>query len=176
MSGIKIRPAVAGEEKKIGDIYEGAKKFQRQTGNMHQWTGAYPGEESAREDIANGKLYVIEQDGEIHGVFFFDCGIEPTYLKICDGQWPCDLPYGFIHRIAGDGAVHGIVRLATEWALERCDRVRIDTHRDNSVMQKALASAGYKYCGIIHLSSGDERLAFQIDAQEKDVGTLTKKL
>ncbi len=161
MSKIRIRAAAAGEEKRIGEIYEDAKKFQRRTGNMHQWTGAYPGEESAREDIDNGKLYVIEQDGEIHGVFFFDCGIEPTYLKIYDGAWPSDEPYGFIHRIAGDGAVRGVVRLATEWALTRCSRVRIDTHRDNVVMQRALASAGYQYCGIIYLQSGDERLAFQ---------------
>ena len=161
MSEVKIRPAVAGEEKRIGEIYAGAKRYQRQTGNMHQWTGAYPGEESAREDIAVGKLYVIEQSGEIHGVFFFDTGIEPTYLKIYEGEGPSDEPYGFIHRIASDGTVRGIVRLATEWALERCDRVRIDTHRDNSPMQKALAAAGYKYCGIIHLLSGDERLAFQ---------------
>ena len=161
MSEIKIRPAVAGEEKRIGEIYDGAKRYQRQTGNMHQWTGAYPGEESARDDIADGKLFVVEQGGEIHGVFFFDTGIEPTYLKIYDGAWPSDEPYGFIHRIASDGVVRGIVRLATEWALKRCDRVRIDTHRDNLPMQKALAATGYRYCGIIHLLSGDERLAFQ---------------
>ena len=163
MSEIIIRPAVAGEEKRIGEIYDGAKRYQRETGNMHQWTGAYPGIESAQEDIAAGKLYVIEQDGEVHGVFFFDTGIEPTYLEIYDGAWPSDRPYGFIHRIASDGAVRGIVRLATEWASERCDCIRIDTHRDNVPMQKALASAGYKYCGIIHLKSGDERLAFQFD-------------
>ncbi len=161
MSEIKIRSADEADIERISDIYEGAKRFQRETGNLHQWTGAYPGEASAREDIAAGKLYVIEQSGEVHGVFFFDTGTEPTYLKIYDGSWLGEIPYGFIHRIAGDGKVRGIVHLATEWALKRCSSVRIDTHRDNAVMQKALLNSGYKYCGIIHLRSGDERLAFQ---------------
>ena len=163
MSEIKIRAAVFSDVERIADIYEGAKRFQRQTGNMHQWTGAYPGRGSAEEDIAAGKLYVVEQDSEVHGVFFFDTGIEPTYLEIFDGAWQSDRPYGFIHRIAGDGVVRGIVRLATEWASKRCDCIRIDTHRDNAPMRKALVSAGYKYCGIIHLKSGDERLAFERD-------------
>ncbi len=163
MSVVKIRSAREADTDRIAEIYEGAKRFQRETGNPRQWTGAYPGRCSAEEDIPAGKLYVIEDGGGIHGVFFFDIGNEPTYNRIFDGCWCSDRPYGFIHRIAGDGQIKGIVGLATDFALERCESVRIDTHRDNTVMQRALAKAGYVYCGIIYLKNGDERLAYQKD-------------
>ena len=39
--------------------------------------------------------------------------------------------------------------------------VRIDTHEDNIPMQRALLRAGFERCGIIHIATGDERVAFQ---------------
>lgn len=35
------------------------------------------------------------------------------------------------------------------------------THRDNKPMQHVVEQNGFKYCGIIHLENGDERLAYQ---------------
>ena len=37
----------------------------------------------------------------------------------------------------------------------------IDTHKDNAIMQHNIVKHGFSYCGIIHLASGDERLAYQ---------------
>ena len=39
--------------------------------------------------------------------------------------------------------------------------IRIDTHRDNKIMQHNLLKHGFTYCGIIYLLSGDERLVYQ---------------
>jgi RimJ/RimL family protein N-acetyltransferase len=39
--------------------------------------------------------------------------------------------------------------------------IRIDTHRDNQIMQHVILKQGFTYCGIIYLLSGDERLAYQ---------------
>ncbi len=39
--------------------------------------------------------------------------------------------------------------------------IRIDTHRDNKIMQNALHKKGFSYCGIIHCWNGSERLAYQ---------------
>lgn len=39
--------------------------------------------------------------------------------------------------------------------------IRIDTHRDNRIMQHNILKYGFSYCGIIYLLSGDERLAYQ---------------
>ena len=48
-----------------------------------------------------------------------------------------------------------------EAAAARTRNIRIDTHRDNRIMQHVLEKFGFTYCGIIYLLSGDERLAFQ---------------
>lgn len=39
--------------------------------------------------------------------------------------------------------------------------IRIDTHKDNRIMQHNISKHGFAYCGIIYLASGDERLAYQ---------------
>ncbi len=39
--------------------------------------------------------------------------------------------------------------------------IRIDTHKDNLIMQHNIAKHDFTYCGIIYLPSGDERLAYQ---------------
>ena len=41
-------------------------------------------------------------------------------------------------------------RMQEIFALAQYDSIRIDTHRDNSVMRNALLREGYRYCGIIH--------------------------
>ncbi|MBR1526072.1 MAG: hypothetical protein IJ640_05360 [Prevotella sp.] len=41
------------------------------------------------------------------------------------------------------------------------DNIRIDTHRDNRIMQHLMQKEGFTYCGIIYLDNGDERLAYQ---------------
>ena len=40
--------------------------------------------------------------------------------------------------------------------------IRIDTHRNNRIMQHCIDRYGFTCCGIICLESGDERLAYQL--------------
>lgn len=54
-----------------------------------------------------------------------------------------------------------IFAVAMRYALEYYSSIRIDTHRDNRVMQHIIERYGFKYCGIIHCWNGDERLAYQ---------------
>ena len=86
---------------------------------------------------------------------------EPTYEKIYDGAWLNDEPYYVIHRLASWPDVHGIWDCVLEWAFERTRTLRVDTHRDNHIMQHNILKHGFTYCGIIYLLSGDERLAYQ---------------
>lgn len=95
-------------------------------------------------------------------------GIDPTYNTIYEGQWLNDAPYATIHRIASNGEVKGIFRLALQFALNRYDNIRIDTHHDNIVMRNAIMQNGFSYCGIIHCWNGDERMAYQY-VKEPDV-------
>lgn len=143
-------------------IFAHARETMRQDGNMHQWVGGYPSEESIRQDIARGVSYVIEQDGVLTGTFAFIPGIEPTYGYIEGGSWLDDtLPYATVHRIAARHGSHGTAALCFEWCSARVPNLRIDTHRDNRIMQHCIARAGFTYCGIIYLANGDERLAYQ---------------
>lgn len=42
--------------------------------------------------------------------------------------------------------------------------LRADTHRNNRTMRHLLEKSGFRYCGIIHVADGSERLAYQLEA------------
>ena len=88
-------------------------------------------------------------------------GDDPTYAYIEDGRWPNSKPYGTIHRIGTDGAIHGAVQMARDYALQFTDEVRADTHADNKPMQHTLTKNGFVRCGIIYLEDGAPRIAYQ---------------
>ena len=145
----------------IGEIYKHAKDFMRSQGNASQWNGDYPNAISATEDMNNGIGYVCEHEGEVVAVFAYDEAEEPTYKKIYDGKWLDNEKYAYIHRIAVKKQGLGIVGFCFAECFGRYPNLKIDTHRDNIPMQRALARAGFVYCGIIYLANGDERLAYQ---------------
>ena len=145
----------------ISEIYENAKRFMRENGNPNQWSDGKPNADTATEDMKNGVGYVAEENGEILAVFMFSVGEDPTYLKIYDGAWKNELPYAVIHRIAVAAQGKGIIDFCINECFKICPNLKIDTHRDNIPMQKALLKRGFEYCGIIYLENGDERLAYQ---------------
>ena len=159
---IVIRPAEEADLPRILEIYSEARAYMRANGNASQWSGAYPGEEIVRADLAEGRSYVVDEGGELLGVFCFFCGDDPTYAKI-DGAWLNDAPYGVIHRIAVGANAHrkGVASRCFAFAMERCGNLKIDTHADNLPMQHALAKNGFRHCGTIYLENGDPRLAYQ---------------
>lgn len=156
-----IRKAVKNDLPYIFEIYARARKFMAENDNPNQWGDIKPGKELVESDIENGISYVCEKDGEILGVFAFIYGEDPTYKIIYDGEWLNDKPYAVIHRIASSGKVKGTGEFCLKWALSQYPNIRIDTHRDNTVMRHLMDKLGFAYCGIIHLEDGDERLAFQ---------------
>ena len=155
-----IRPAEFADLPRILEIYEDAREFMRQNGNPNQWWDYHPAESILRDDIPKRQLYVCEQDGNIGAVFAYIQGADPTYVNIHGGQWLNDEPYGVIHRIAVSDRGQGLIAQVFDWALEQCPNLRIDTHRDNAPMQRALEKYGFIYCGVIHIFNGDERIAF----------------
>ena len=158
---MNIRQATLEDLPIILTIYDNARVYMRTQGNATQWSGGYPQEEILREDIAQERLYVCMEADEILAVFFYAHGDDPTYLKIYEGNWLNDLPYGVLHRIAVNSRGRGVAEFCYNYCLSRCKNLKIDTHRDNFPMQKSLTKNGFSYCGIIYLESGDERLAYQ---------------
>lgn len=158
---MEFRKAGTQDIDRILEIYSESREFMRSTGNLYQWGNGYPERELIEEDIQGGNFYIAEEEGEISAVFAMLDGPDETYLVIKDGQWLNSEPYGVIHRIAVAKKGNGIVSECFKFAFERYGNIRIDTHKDNLPMQKALIKNGFSYCGIIFLKNGDERIAFQ---------------
>lgn len=161
-TGMRVRKSTSDDVARIMEICADAVRTMRADGNLHQWTGGYPSEDVIRKDILDGVSHVIEYGGRVVGTFAFIPGIEKTYLRIDCGKWIDDtLPYGTIHRLAGAQGSHKVAETCFNWCFEQMGNVRIDTHRDNRIMRHCIEKAGFRYCGIIYLENGDERLAFQ---------------
>ena len=157
-----IREAQASDMGGILEVMDAARGIMRSSGNRSQWGDNYPGEDAVNADMARHGGFVVEDDGAVTGYFAFLPSPEPTYSFIEGGSWLEDsLPYHVIHRIASFPDAHGIFSDMLSWCAQREANIRIDTHRDNRIMQHLLSKHGFSYCGIIYLLSGDERLAYQ---------------
>ena len=158
---MEIRKTRMEEIDQVMAIYAYARQFMADHGKPNQWGQTKPVREQIVKDIQSGDSYVCVEKDQIAAVFYYREGIDPTYLQIYDGAWRDEKAYGVVHRIAAAGKVKGAGSFCLNWAFEQCHNLKIDTHRDNVVMQNTLKKNGFVYCGIIHLENGDERLAYQ---------------
>lgn len=158
-----IRKARPDDFDEIMAIYAFARGQMRKNGNPDQWGDTYPLPEDIEQNIKDQKLYVIEEEGILQGVFFFTLAPDPTYAKIYQGAWLNDAPYGTLHKVASAGKRKGVVSDIVAYACSQIPNIRIDTHRDNLIMQHVLEKNGFTKCGIIYLENGDERIAYHKD-------------
>lgn len=159
-----IRKATYDDIPALMRIFECAKRIMRASGNLKQWGDGYPSVDVVRRDIERGVCYVASavENGAIEATMAFIPGPDPTYSYIEGGAWLNDEPYSVIHRIAVAAPGKGYARRMLDWAFERTDTVRIDTHRDNVIMHHVLRDYGFEYCGVIYLANGDPRDAYQL--------------
>ena len=141
-------------------IYDKARLFMRQSDNLHQWTNGYPTREIIKEDIALKQSYIIKKNNTILAVFTFINGHDYTYDYI-EGQWLNNEKYGVIHRIGSNQIEKGMLKVAVDYCFHFVNNLRIDTHKDNKVMQHLLEKEGFTKCGIIYLKDGNPRIAYQ---------------
>ena len=156
-----IRRAQQADFSRICEIYAIARAFMARTGNAAQWGDSFPPEELLREDIRLGRLYVVEEEGTVHGAFAFLLGEDPTYQVIEGGAWKSNAPYGTLHRVASDGAVHGLFGQMVDYAWSVIPHLRIDTHENNAVMRHLVEKHGFQRCGVIYTDDGTPRIAFE---------------
>ena len=157
-----IRKADSHDTKHIMELLEHGRQKMRANGNTEQWTNGNPKLELVENDIREGNGYIIEENGEIIATFAFIKGPDTTYYNIYEGEWVENtLPYHVIHRMASVHGVHGVFKCILDYCFSKTKNIRIDTHRQNSIMRNALEKYGFRYCGIIYLADGAERLAYQ---------------
>ena len=157
-----VRSAHTEDLSAIMTVLEAAKGIMRASGNAGQWVNGYPSSEVIEADISSGHGFVVEEGARIVGYFAYIPSPEPTYNYIEGGSWLEDtLPYHVVHRIGSLPDVHGVFRAIMDWCFEHDSNIRIDTHRDNHIMQHCIERYGFTYCGIIYLADGAPRLAYQ---------------
>lgn len=158
---IQIRKTVYQDIVNLRELFELGRQKQIATGNPNQWQKGYPDEALLHQDIASGGSYVCVCDDEIVGSFYLLHGAEPTYQEMKAGQWLNDLPYVTIHRFVTKYDRQGIAIQCLKWIMNDDTNIKIDTHERNLPMRQLIEKLGFKYCGIINLSNGDERVAYQ---------------
>lgn len=153
----------------IMNIINDAQKYLAKLG-IDQWQDGYPNIAQIEKDITNDDSYVvIDEFNNIMATTVFTTKIEHTYDKI-EGEWLTakDAEYGVIHRMAVSNKYRKLG--LAKFMFEEChvllkkmniNSLRIDTHNENIGMQNFMKKYDYKYCGIIYVSNGSERLAFE---------------
>ena len=159
-----IRQATYSDLGRLMEIFEGAKKIMRDSGNLQQWNNNYPSEEVVMQDIESGCCKVLCDGDTILGTMALIPGPDLTYSYI-KGGWPDEEPYYVIHRIATCAPGRNVAKTMFDWAFEHIkaqgyEVIRIDTHRDNCIMKHILTKYGFTMCGVIYLENGDPRDAY----------------
>lgn len=138
--------------------------------NVDQWQNGYPTPEIIEGDIQRKEMLLATVGThEVVGMMMCSTRPDPTYDRI-DGQWitPPGALYGVIHRMAVSakhrkkGVAHYLFRQAEDYLREkRVLSIRLDTHHDNTGMQRLISRQLYQECGIIYVQSGDPRIAYE---------------
>lgn len=135
---------------------------------IDQWQNNYPNEEGILHDIEKGNSYVMLNAGQIVATTVISFEKEKAYEQIYEGRWLTNGDSGVIHRVAvdhrykGSGLFHEIIQYTEQICFSQgVHSIKVDTHKENTSMQKALHKNGFQSCGIIYLESGGERIAFE---------------
>lgn len=161
-----IRRAVPADVETILLLADASRQTMRHTGNPTQWPDDYPSRDVVDDDLRRGDCYLVCADeGRIVGSFVFREGPDLSYAHIYNGAWTDDeQPYHVVHRVTSLPDWHGVFATIIDFCFRHAANIRIDTHRNNHIMQHLITKYGFRYCGVIHLidkSVDEERLAYQ---------------
>ena len=164
---MEFRQANISDLDQIVEIIELSKKYLKET-KVDQWQDGYPAKEDLRRDIESGNSYVLTNKDEIVATTVISLDGESTYNSIFNGEWITNEEYIVMHRVAvhdkykGKGIFKELIKEAESLALNKgISSIKIDTHRDNISMQRAVIKNDFKRCGIRYLGDGSERIAFE---------------
>lgn len=156
----------------ISKIITEAKKALKDAGSP-QWQDGHPTQETIINDITHHQSWALIVDNQVVGVATLQPGPEESYQKITGGSWCSnDNHYLTIHRVAINNDYRGhhlsaflFSNLLTIGQERGYSDFRIDTHRQNKVMQKIIKDFGFQYCGIVQVADklDPERLAFELN-------------
>lgn len=147
----------------IMSLLDSGREIMRKSGNCLQWQNGYPSKEIILQDINNQGSYLLYDNTEPIACFTLLHSPEPTYQNI-KGSWLDEnlLPYYVIHRMGKRVGKKNVWQSVLQFALTKTNHLKVDTHKDNIIMQSLLNKTGFVYCGIIYLANKEERLAYEL--------------
>lgn len=168
---VYLRSAELNDLNKIMSIIDDAKLLMKKDGNP-QWQNGRPNAEILKNDINKGQAYCLVVNQEVAGIAVLQTAPELTYKQIA-GHWHNDTDqYATIHRIALSSKFRGqhlglifISNLLSRGVALGINNFRIDTHAINKRMQGLIKTAGFVYCGIIHIDNTENgaRFAYELN-------------
>ncbi len=163
---MKIEIATLNHKNDILKIINQAKFYMKEN-NLNQWDENYPNIETVSCDIKNKVNYVLIDDKKVIGTFVLIFEEDETYKNI-EGKWKTNSLYGTLHRVAidndykGKNLANSILDFAIDKSIEKnIHSIRIDTHEKNLSMIKFIKKSNFDYCGVIYVSDGTPRIAFE---------------
>ena len=164
---MKFRKTTIEDINNVMNIINKAKEYFRKN-RIDQWQNGYPNSDTIHTDIKNNSSYILESENKILATAMVSFEEDKTYKNIYNGEWLNNGDYAVIHRIAvsenskGNGIASTIIKKVENLCKEnKVKSIKVDTHKDNISMQKLLRKNDFKYCGIIYLEDGSERIAFE---------------
>lgn len=151
----------------VMEIIDQAKLYFKEQG-IDQWQNDYPNTNIIENDIHKNHSYVLTKEEMIIATAVISFEEEPTYREIFEGAWKSHQDYAVIHRVAVDSSFKGkgIASQLIHHTELMCKEngvssIKIDTHENNRSMQRSLIKNEFEYCGIIYLTDGSKRVAFE---------------
>lgn len=164
---MEFRQAARPDLDAILAIIRQAQEYFRSHG-IDQWQNGYPDRADILRDIANGSSRILLAQGRPIATAAVSFGGEPTYDAVYGGQWLSNGAFAVVHRIAveekhkGAGAASFMLGKIERLCLGRgVPSIKVDTHEDNRPMQRLLQKNRFIRCGLIYLSDGSRRIAFE---------------
>lgn len=164
---MKFRKTRIDDIQDVIEIINGAKNYFKEE-DIDQWQKGYPNEKTIIKDIEEQRGYVLEKEEKVIATVALTFGGDPVYDTIYHGEWLSEEEYAVIRRVAVSGEykrkgvstklISNIEKICIE---NNITNIKIVTHKKNIPMQNMLKKNNFKYCGIIYLEDGSERLAFE---------------
>lgn len=158
-----IRKATLNDLEKVMSLYKEAREYMVSNGNPTQWDHIdHPSKEFITQNIKDDILYVGEEGETIYLVFSFKIGEDPSYIEIKEGKWlDNETEYGVIHTLAGKEGYKNCFEECLRFCEQFTNHFRGDTHENNKKMRYLYSKYGFKCCGIVTLTNGEDRLGFE---------------
>ncbi len=165
---ITIRKATKNDIDAIDVVFEYARQTMIKDNNPTQWSTFHPSKEFLLEDIEQEMLYVVISNGKICGAFALVFGEDEPYKHI-KGKWIDDSPYITIHSLASNGEVKNMFKIVLDYATSFNPHIRIDTHRNNTIMLHLLKKYGFIETGLCYVGMpfDNERITFELVGNKK---------